>query len=217
MTPETTHVISGQSRRTVSVLGALAVGAWLLPPDWALASLEAGRWLPEAKYEQAEEWPAAKERRTVRGTVSLAPAAAVDDSGLTEMTFAGSGGTAAAAGTAVVEATGRNSKQDAASSHKCASSASVSAPGVSPNLALFAAVGPVFISGDTRPPPAVLAGLVRLAGGAVAATARGASVAVGRPCRGVETVTEQWLMDSLQMNRLLVRAKYLQKQAGAKE
>ena len=66
-------MISGQARRTVSVLGALAVGAWLLPPAWALASLEAGRWLPEGRYEQKREWPAGSERRRARGTVSLAP------------------------------------------------------------------------------------------------------------------------------------------------
>ena len=195
----------------MSVLGALAVGAWLLPPDWALASLEAGRWLAEAKYEQNAAWPAAGQRRAARGTISLAPAAAVDETQLTETTFGASGGIPTACADA-------NVKADSNSSHKCgSSSAKYSRAGVKPSLALFAGAGPVFISGETRPPPAILSGLVRMAGGVIVTAARGASVAVGRPCRGVETVTEQWLLDSLQMNRLLVKQRYLQKQESARQ
>ena len=39
------------------VLGAIASGAWLLDPDWIVASLAAGRWLNENPYELAAKYP----------------------------------------------------------------------------------------------------------------------------------------------------------------
>ncbi len=34
----------------LQVLLAIAQGAFILTPEWVTASLEAGRWLPEAKF-----------------------------------------------------------------------------------------------------------------------------------------------------------------------
>ena len=54
----------GEKKRTLKLLVAIAHGAWVLTPDWVLASLEAGCWLPEAAYESTE-FPGARRSREV--------------------------------------------------------------------------------------------------------------------------------------------------------
>ncbi|KAL6046188.1 hypothetical protein QOT17_022338 [Balamuthia mandrillaris] len=50
-----THVIVGDEKRTLKVLGALATGAFIVKFDWIMACAEAGEWLPVNEF-QASDW-----------------------------------------------------------------------------------------------------------------------------------------------------------------
>nr|XP_057914936.1 microcephalin isoform X2 [Doryrhamphus excisus] len=56
----TTHVVSGQHRRTLNVLLGIARGCWILSFEWILWCLEQRQWLPEEPYELSELFPAAQ-------------------------------------------------------------------------------------------------------------------------------------------------------------
>lgn len=62
----TTHVVSGENRRTVKVLTGISRGLWILSLDWVKDSVSKGRWLPETPYELTDEFPAAELSRTER-------------------------------------------------------------------------------------------------------------------------------------------------------
>lgn len=68
---DTTHLVAGESKRTINLLRALSRGCWILKHEWVCAllilpyccsivvfqllkSLEAGKWLPEEEYELTE-------------------------------------------------------------------------------------------------------------------------------------------------------------------
>ncbi|XP_060566419.1 microcephalin-like isoform X1 [Ruditapes philippinarum] len=59
----TTHVICGESRRTLNVLYGHARGIWLLSKEWVLSSLEAGKWIPEQEFECIDIFPFCKVAR----------------------------------------------------------------------------------------------------------------------------------------------------------
>uniref|UniRef100_A0AAR5QKM3 BRCT domain-containing protein n=1 Tax=Dendroctonus ponderosae TaxID=77166 RepID=A0AAR5QKM3_DENPD len=48
---KTTHLIAGESKRTVNMLRAVTRGCWVLTFDWVLRSLEEARWLSEENFE----------------------------------------------------------------------------------------------------------------------------------------------------------------------
>ncbi|XP_061142115.1 microcephalin isoform X1 [Syngnathus typhle] len=56
----TTHVISGEHRRTLNVLLGIARGCWILSFEWILTCLEQRQWIPEEPYELSELFPAAQ-------------------------------------------------------------------------------------------------------------------------------------------------------------
>ncbi|XP_037127558.1 microcephalin isoform X2 [Syngnathus acus] len=56
----TTHVISGEHRRTLNVLLGIARGCWILSFEWILTCLEQRQWIPEEPYELSELYPAAQ-------------------------------------------------------------------------------------------------------------------------------------------------------------
>ncbi|XP_014782751.1 microcephalin [Octopus bimaculoides] len=56
----TTHVICGMPRRTLNVLFALSQGCWLVSKEWVSASMEAGCWLDENKFELVASYPVAQ-------------------------------------------------------------------------------------------------------------------------------------------------------------
>ncbi|CAG5135110.1 unnamed protein product, partial [Candidula unifasciata] len=60
--PTTTHVVCGESRRTLNLLKGIASGCWLLRKEWVLESLEAGTWLQEESYEMRDILAAVKSR-----------------------------------------------------------------------------------------------------------------------------------------------------------
>ncbi|XP_038047413.1 microcephalin-like isoform X3 [Patiria miniata] len=62
----TTHIVCGESRRTLNLLRGIARGCWLLSVEWVLKSLEAEKWLPEEPYEIQDAFPAAKIARQER-------------------------------------------------------------------------------------------------------------------------------------------------------
>ena len=63
-----THLVIGSERRTLKTMLAVAAGAWLLSPAWLTASLEAGRWQPEAQFVAADlRFSAAVERARLAG------------------------------------------------------------------------------------------------------------------------------------------------------
>ncbi|XP_071837773.1 microcephalin-like isoform X2 [Apostichopus japonicus] len=64
--PTTTHIITGDQRRTLNVLSAIANGCWLLSKEWVLNSLESGYWLPEEPFEVHSAFPAAKISRELK-------------------------------------------------------------------------------------------------------------------------------------------------------
>ncbi|XP_068137455.1 microcephalin isoform X5 [Hyperolius riggenbachi] len=55
----TTHVISGNPRRTLNIIFGIARGCWIVSYDWILWSLERGHWLPEEPYELSDHFPGA--------------------------------------------------------------------------------------------------------------------------------------------------------------
>ena len=57
-----THVICGD-HRTLAVLQAILKGSWLLTPQWAMISLEKGKWAPEKDFRATEWYPSIKSRQ----------------------------------------------------------------------------------------------------------------------------------------------------------
>ena len=49
--PSATHMLAGKVSRSEKMLGAVASGLWVLHPSYVSASLSAGKWLDEKKYE----------------------------------------------------------------------------------------------------------------------------------------------------------------------
>ncbi|XP_061692552.1 microcephalin [Syngnathoides biaculeatus] len=62
----TTHVVSGESRRTLNILLGIARGCWILSFEWILWCLEQRQWIPEEPYELYEQFPAAQISRLQR-------------------------------------------------------------------------------------------------------------------------------------------------------
>ncbi|KAL3867871.1 hypothetical protein ACJMK2_040717 [Sinanodonta woodiana] len=62
----TTHVVSGEPRRTLNILHGLARGCWIISNDWVLHSLEAGRWLKEDAFECYNDFPMCRIARKTR-------------------------------------------------------------------------------------------------------------------------------------------------------
>ena len=61
--PSTTHVISGDEKRTLNMLKAIIRGCWVVSKSWLLASIEAGGWVDEEPYELVTFSAAIKARR----------------------------------------------------------------------------------------------------------------------------------------------------------
>ncbi|XP_068921511.1 microcephalin isoform X3 [Petaurus breviceps papuanus] len=55
----TTHVVTGEPRRTLNVLLGIARGCWIVSYEWVLWSLECGHWVSEEPYELSDKFPAA--------------------------------------------------------------------------------------------------------------------------------------------------------------
>uniref|UniRef100_A0A182WJB6 BRCT domain-containing protein n=1 Tax=Anopheles minimus TaxID=112268 RepID=A0A182WJB6_9DIPT len=51
VTDNTTHLITLESRRTINLLRALIRGLWIVRYEWIVESYQAGRWLPEERFE----------------------------------------------------------------------------------------------------------------------------------------------------------------------
>ncbi|XP_068247059.1 microcephalin [Palaemon carinicauda] len=67
----TTHVVCGEERRTLSVLYGIAYGLWILDKSWLYESLDLDMWAPEEPFELFNYCPAAKicrEQRQAQGT-----------------------------------------------------------------------------------------------------------------------------------------------------
>ncbi|KAK5642659.1 hypothetical protein RI129_008826 [Pyrocoelia pectoralis] len=63
---KTTHLVVGESKRTINLLRAICRGCWILKQEWLLGSLEAGKWLPEEDYELINFSPAVQQCRRER-------------------------------------------------------------------------------------------------------------------------------------------------------
>ena len=66
MTASTTHVVSGEGKRTPNLLKGLMQGCWLVTKEWAYASLEEGRWSAEEPFEMVNFSPAVRNIREER-------------------------------------------------------------------------------------------------------------------------------------------------------
>jgi len=49
--PNSTHMLAVKVSRSEKMLGSVAAGKWVLHPSYVVASMEAGRWLDESKFE----------------------------------------------------------------------------------------------------------------------------------------------------------------------
>ncbi|XP_008428001.1 microcephalin isoform X2 [Poecilia reticulata] len=56
----TTHVVSGEHRRTLNILLGIARGCWILSFEWILWCLEQRQWIPEEPYELSDQFPSAQ-------------------------------------------------------------------------------------------------------------------------------------------------------------
>lgn len=72
VTSRTTHVVCGESKRTINLLRGIAHGCWILRQEWVLRSLEAGHWLDEEAFELTE-FPAIQRSRVARETLGSSP------------------------------------------------------------------------------------------------------------------------------------------------
>uniref|UniRef100_A0A182XYS5 BRCT domain-containing protein n=1 Tax=Anopheles stephensi TaxID=30069 RepID=A0A182XYS5_ANOST len=54
VTDHTTHLVTLESRRTINLLRALIRGLWIVRYEWIVESYQAGRWLPEERFELSE-------------------------------------------------------------------------------------------------------------------------------------------------------------------
>ena len=64
----TSHVISGEGKRTLNLLKGLLAGCWLVTKEWIVSSLEAGHWVDEEPYEMVDFSPAVRTLRIERET-----------------------------------------------------------------------------------------------------------------------------------------------------
>jgi len=64
----TSHVISGEGKRTLNLLKGLLSGCWLVTKEWVVGSLEAGKWVDEEPYEMVDFSPAVRSLRMERAT-----------------------------------------------------------------------------------------------------------------------------------------------------
>jgi len=62
----TTHVISGEEKRTLNMLKAVLRGCWVVSNSWLYASIESGAWVDEEPYELVTFSSAVKARRLER-------------------------------------------------------------------------------------------------------------------------------------------------------
>ena len=60
---KTTHVITGEPRRTLNVIYAMLRGSWVLSVHWLFASLCKGRWADEREFELTDDFPALEKYR----------------------------------------------------------------------------------------------------------------------------------------------------------
>ena len=56
MMEEVTHVVSS-GKRTLKVLEGITRGCWVVSVEWITASMEAGHWLDEQRYELSDTFP----------------------------------------------------------------------------------------------------------------------------------------------------------------
>ncbi|KAK4877349.1 hypothetical protein RN001_009855 [Aquatica leii] len=66
VTENTTHLIVGESKRTINILKAISRGCWILTKQWLFKSIEVGKWVDEEDYELVDFSPAVKQCRTER-------------------------------------------------------------------------------------------------------------------------------------------------------
>merc|ERR1711974_164172 len=62
----TTHVVCGESRRTLNMLRAILSGCWIVSLDWLHECLEKNIWVDEELYEMVSFSAAVKQRRIER-------------------------------------------------------------------------------------------------------------------------------------------------------
>ena len=63
---KTTHVVCGANKRTINLVKGMVLGCWILSKDWVMASVEAGMWLEEEKFEMTSFSDAVREVREER-------------------------------------------------------------------------------------------------------------------------------------------------------
>ena len=63
---KTTHVVCGANKRTINLVKGMVLGCWILSKDWVMASVEAGMWLEEEKFEMTSFSNAVREVREER-------------------------------------------------------------------------------------------------------------------------------------------------------
>ncbi|KAF2898014.1 hypothetical protein ILUMI_08155 [Ignelater luminosus] len=66
VTPKTTHLVVGESKRTINLLRAIARGCWIVTKEWLFRSLEASKWLAEDDFELSDFSPAVQQCRMQR-------------------------------------------------------------------------------------------------------------------------------------------------------
>ena len=64
--PTTTHLICGESRRTLNMLKAILHGCWIVSLDWLYECLERNTWVDEEVFEMVSFSAAVKQRRIER-------------------------------------------------------------------------------------------------------------------------------------------------------
>ena len=63
---KTTHVICGESKRTLNLVKGMIRGCWIISKQWLMASLEEGRWIDEEPFELIKFSSAVRDYREER-------------------------------------------------------------------------------------------------------------------------------------------------------
>nr|CAD7585696.1 unnamed protein product [Timema genevievae] len=221
---QTTHVVSDGPKRTLNMLRGIARGCWILTQEWIFRSLERGRWLEEEEFEIDDFSSAVKLllllpdlskrmfccRHANEASVSFfrflhasrcrpfhSPLPySLRTCGLVSLLYM-------AVFVDIVTHCIISLLKQCRLEKQCF--------GPAFKQVLFRPCGPIFVAHGTSPPATDLQDLVKLCGGRVAKSPRGAAIAVGAPVRNeqVACVSENWVLDSIMWNRLKPTKDYI--------
>nr|CAD7392647.1 unnamed protein product [Timema cristinae] len=181
----TSHVVSDGPKRTLNMLRGIARGCWILTQEWIFRSLERGRWLEEEEFEIDHFSSAVK--------LLLPPP------DLSERMFCCRHANEASVSFYTLRGLDPSANLSPLSpllfENQCRLEKQCFGPAF--KQVLFRPCGPIFVAHNTSPPATDLRDLVKLCGGRVAKSTRGAAIVVGVTVRNEQVPTPSHVITAL--------------------